>query len=210
MRFGRAVSRFSLMGALIGGLAAAPLQAADRPPSPDPFFDMSAKYVIAETVIGAADGLIGQGWSNADLEVRVDRLREHPDRDPDPYAEIRAAATGQAGAGLWSESGLSAWLDVIETPAADLYPVIAATLIAGDHDLEGSVEDRLWFGGDRDRIRAASHLLEIEIATQTRYLDLPAEVIWSATPPIDAQEALRIGLDRLVPGQAPGSAGPEF
>ena len=209
MRFRRAVNRVSLIGALIGGLAAAPLQAADRPSSPDPFFDMSAKYVIAETVIGATDGLIGQGWSNADLEVRVDRLREHPDRDPGPYTEIRAAASGQAEAGIWTEAGLSAWLDVIETPAADLYPVIAATLIAGDPDPERSVEDRLWFGGDRDRIRAAAHLLEIEIATQTRFLDLPAEVIWSATPPIDAQEALRIGLDRIIPGQEPGPETPE-
>lgn len=208
MRFGRALSRAGFMGALISGLAAVPLHASDGPRSPDPVFDMSAKYVIAETVIGAADGLIGRGWSNADLEVRVDRIRAHPDRDPAPYKEIRAAAFGQAGAGLWTEAGLSAWLDVIETPAATLYPVIASALIAGDENLEWAVEDRVWYGGDRDRIRAAARLLEVEIATQTRYLDLPAEAVWSATPPIDAQEALRIGLDRLIPG-ADADPGPD-
>lgn len=202
MLFGSRRRSIAFASAMIGAVAATSISASEAPIAPAPIYDMSAKYVIAETVIGAADGLIGRGWSNDDLEVRVDRLREHPDREPGPYAEIRAAASGQAGAGLWTEAGLSAWLDVIETPAADLYPVIASALIAGDGNLERSVEDRLWYGGDRDRIWAAARLLEIEIATQTRYLDLPAEVIWSATPPIDAQEALRIGLDRLPPGAA--------
>lgn len=199
MRLGTGTRRLGLIGALIGGIATA-AQGADRPAAPDPLFDMNAKYVIAETVIGAANGLIGQGWSNDDLEVRVDRLREHPDRDPAPYAEIRAAASGQAGTGLWTEAGLSAWLDVIETPAAELYPVIAAALLSGEGTLPEMVETRLWYGGDPLRLGAATALLEIEIATQTRYLDLPAEVIWSESPPIDAQEALRIGLDRLIPG----------
>jgi hypothetical protein len=201
--------RLGLIGALIGGIATA-AQGADRPVAPDPLFDMNAKFVIAETVIGATDGLIRQGWASPGTEARVDRLRRHPDRDSDPYAGVRAAAEAQAEAGLWSEAGLKAWLDVIETPAAELYPVIAAALLSGEGSLPDMVESRLWYGGDPLRLGAATSLLEIEIATQTRFLDLPAEVIWSATPPIDAQEAERIGLDRLIPGapQPSGSDGP--
>jgi hypothetical protein len=192
-----------LVAALIGGMAGSPVSAADPSRAPDPVYDMTAKFVIAETVIGAADGLLGAGWVNGGVEARVDRLRHHPQREaPERYAGVRAAAEGQAKAGLWSEAGLTAYLDVIETPAADLYPVIAATLLAGEGALQGMVETRLWYGGDPDRILAATRLLEIEIATQTRFLDLPAELVWSATPPIDAQEAIRIGLDRLPPGAA--------
>jgi len=164
---------------------------------------MNAKYVIAETLIGAADGLIGQGWTNPEAEVRIDRLREHPDREPEGYAQIRDIATAQAKNGLWTEAGLNAWLDVIETPAAELYPVIAASLLAGDGSLPEMVETRLWYGGNLERIAVAVRLLEIEIGTQARFLDLPAEVIWSASPPIDAQVAVQIGLDLLPPAVQP-------
>ena len=119
-------------------------------------------------------------------------------------------AADQAVAGLWSEAGLNAWLDVIETPAAELYPVIAAALLSGAGTLPEMVETRLWYGGDPLRLGAATTLLEIEIATQARFLDLPAEVIWSEAPPIDAQEALRIGLDQLIleAGPDPGPDSP--
>ena len=206
MRLKTGARRLGLIGALIGGIATA-AQGADRPAAPDPLFDMNAKFVIAETVIGATDELVRQGRASAGTGARVDRLRDHPDRDPAPYAGVRAAAADQAVAGLWSEAGLNAWLDVIETPAAELYPVIAASLLAGDGSLPEMVETRLWYGGDPLRLGAATTLLEIEIGAQTRLLDLPAEAVWSATPPIDAQEAARIGLDRIPP--APQPSGPD-
>jgi len=211
MRFRTGAHRLGLIGVLIGGIATA-AYGADRPRAPDPLFDMNAKFVIAETVIGATDGLIGQGWSSPETEARVDRLRDHPDRDRTPYTGVRGTAEEQAAAGLWSEAGLNAWLDVIGTPAAELYPVIAASLLSGDGSLPEMVETRLWYGGDPLRISAATILLEIEIATQTRFLDLPAEAVWSATPPIDAQEAERLGIDRLIPSaaQASGPEGPEI
>lgn len=209
MRFGTGTRRLGQIGALIGGIATA-AQGADRPAAPDPLFDMNAKFVIAETVIGATDELVRQERASAETEARVDRLRDHPNRNPAPYAGVRAAAADQAVAGLWSEAGLNAWLDVIETPAAELYPVIAAALLSGAGTLPEMVETRLWYGGDPLRLGAATTLLEIEIATQARFLDLPAEVIWSEAPPIDAQEALRIGLDQLIleAGPDPGPDSP--
>ncbi|MCE6958279.1 hypothetical protein LAZ40_04315 [Cereibacter sphaeroides] len=83
--------------------------------------DGPAKHILAEVVIGAAEGLEAGGWSNAPLMDRVDAVRA------ETVPELRMLMTDvhhrayeDAIGGYWNEAALAGYLDAIEVPTPRL------------------------------------------------------------------------------------------
>lgn len=127
--------RAAAMFAIAGTAAAFMLSAGESAPRTslaDEYTNSPFAVMVSATVVGAADGMKSVGWSNPDLEKRVDRVRKqipeslasktHAHLSPAVRINImavRETAYAEARDGAWSEAALEGYLRVTELTNAE-------------------------------------------------------------------------------------------
>lgn len=100
----------------------------------------AGQVYVGEIVIGAADEMKTQGWSNPVIEQRVEDVRETSEMfragtrpiEVPLYDALRDMGASQARAGLWSEEALEGYLDTLNADPARLQAVQEAAATVDD------------------------------------------------------------------------------